>query len=136
MSTNSFDKKYIYHHLGIPTKEVRPNERYSKAFKMYTSDADGDFRIQFHRFEPGCPLPKLIQTMPHVALQVDSLEDAIAGQKLLLGPYEPIPDYKVAIIDGGGAPIELIETTLTPSQLWGKAEKQKDLNTSGLHEKD
>lgn len=129
---SKFNEEYRYHHLGIPTEEVRKNEKYSEAFKMYTSDADGDFRIQYHRYEADSLLHPLIKSMPHVALQVDDLQKAIDGYHVLLGPYEPIKDYKVAIIDGGGVPVELIETSLTPEELWGNSKKQKDLNTEGL----
>lgn len=124
--------EYRYHHLGIPTDAVRPNERYSENFKMYTSDNDGDFRIQFHRFEEECPLHPIIKNNPHIALQVDNLEKAIRGREILLGPYEPIPRYKVAIVNDCGLPVELIETDLTIEELWDKSKQQKDLNINGL----
>ncbi|MFV0420518.1 MAG: hypothetical protein ACK5KT_17565 [Dysgonomonas sp.] len=127
-----FNREYRYHHMEIPTDRIQPDERYSEAFKMYTSTANGDFRIQFHRFEADSPLHPMIKELPHVAIQVDDLLSEIEGREILLGPYEPIKGYKVAIINDGGAPVELIETTLTPEELWGKAEKQNDLNTEGL----
>lgn len=118
--------------MGIPTTEIRPNEKFSEAFGMYTSDVEGDFRIQYHRFTDDSPLHPLIKTVPHVALQVENLDEAIEGCEILLGPYEPIPNYRVAIINDGGVPVELVETSLTPAELWGKAKEQKDLNTDGL----
>ncbi|HTE28415.1 VOC family protein [Flavitalea sp.] len=110
--------KFRFHHLGIPTNTIMPGERYNSALKMYTTDNPGSFRIQYHRFDPGCPLHPLIQTMPHVALEVDDLNTAIEGKKLLLGPYEPITGYKVAIIDDAGVPVELVETILSDEFLW------------------
>ncbi|HUZ58098.1 MAG TPA: hypothetical protein VMU83_04895 [Hanamia sp.] len=77
--------KYRYHHLGIPTDIIRPNERYSEDFKMYTSDNDGDFRIQFHRFEKDRPLHPIIKNNPHIALQVANLEEEIKGREVFLG---------------------------------------------------
>lgn len=130
---NKFNKEYRYHHMGIPTTEVRPNEKFSEAFGMYTSDVDGDFRIQYHRFTEDSPLNQLIKTVPHVGIQVDNLEEAVEGYEILLGPYEPIPGYRVAIINDGGVPVELIETNLSPSELWGKAKEQKDLDTSKMN---
>ena len=123
---------YRYHHIGIPTSRIMPNEKYSENFKMYTSDNDGDFRIQFHRFEDDSPLHPIIKNNPHIALQVDHLEKAIESRELLLGPYEPIPGYKVAIINDGGMPVELIETNLTIEELWNRSKQQKDLNIEGL----
>jgi len=126
------EKKYKFHHLGIPTTEIQKGEYYSENFKMYTSDNKGKFRIQFHRFEIDSPLHPLIKSKPHIALQVENLLDAIKGENIILGPYEPIPRYKVAIINDGGMPIELIETDLTDEELWGKAKEQTDLNIEGL----
>lgn len=126
-------EKYKFHHLGIPTNEARPNEHYSEHFKMYTSDREGgQFRIQYHRFSEGCPLHPIIQNHPHIALQVADLAEVIQGKEILLGPYEPIPGYKVAIINDNGIPFELIETELTDEELWGKARQQTDLNVDQL----
>lgn len=115
---------YQFHHMGIPTTEPKPNERYSAKYRMYTADADSaDFRIQWHRFEPGCPLHPLIQTVPHPAFKVPSLAMAIADKNVLLGPYEPLPGFHVAIIEEGGVPIEFIETILSDEEIWGRAQQ-------------
>jgi hypothetical protein len=112
---------YEFHHMGIPTSEVKPNETYSSLAKMYTSDNQGTFKIQWHRFEHDSPLHLLLKTLPHVAFKVNDLEAAIAGEALILGPYEPIDDYFVAVIDDGGVPVELIQTALTDEELWRRA---------------
>lgn len=132
MKNQSQDTVYRFHHLGIPTERVHRNERYSEALGMFTADHEGNFRVQFHRFEPASPLHPLIKTLPHLALQVDDLQAAIAGKELLLGPYEPIAGFTVAIINDNGLPIELIETVFTPEEVWKKAQTQPDLNTTGL----
>lgn len=112
-----------FHHMGIPTAEKRPGERYSKMFGMYTSDSDcRTMRVQWHRFEPGSSLDPLIRTVPHVAFKVDDLERASSGYRILLGPFEPIPDYRVVIIEDRGQPIEFVQTTLSDEQLWGRVE--------------
>ena len=38
--------KYEFHHLGIPTQELRKNERYSSVFKVYTSDDDNTLKTE------------------------------------------------------------------------------------------
>ncbi|CEK09747.1 VOC family protein [Legionella hackeliae] len=111
--------RYEYHHMGIPTQIKQENERYSSTFKMYTSGGENsEYRIQYHRFEEESPLHPLIKTMPHVAFKVDSLEQAIDGKEVILGPYEPFSGYKVAIIAECGTPIEFIETTLAEEEIW------------------
>ncbi|MFM0325208.1 hypothetical protein [Caballeronia glebae] len=113
---------YEFHHMGIPAHEPREGERYSAQFRMYTSDADCDLmRVQYHRFEEGSTLPALMRTVPHAAFKVSDLTKAIEGKTLLLGPYEPIDGFRVAVVRDGDVPVELIETTLTDEQIWERA---------------
>jgi hypothetical protein len=113
---------YEFHHLGIPTDEKRADERFSARFGMYTSDdASRTPRIQWHRFTNESCLHPLIQSVPHLAFKVSDLDRALLGQKLLLGPYEPIEGFRVAIIDDGGKPIEFIETKLSDEEIWDLA---------------
>lgn len=113
---------YEFHHMGIPTSEEKPGERYSARFGMYTSDSDcGIARVQWHRFESDSPVHLLIRSVPHPAFKVSDLAKAVEGCKLLLGPYEPIEGFQVAIIEDGGMPVELIETRLADEEVWGRA---------------
>jgi len=126
-----FQKKgieYSFHHLGIPTLEKKPGERYSAMFGMYTADSSAKLlRIQWHRFDETSSLDPLLRSIPHVALKVSDLERAIEGCVLLLGPYEPVPGYRVAIIQDGDVPIELVQTTLSDKELWERAETESIL---------
>ncbi|MDN6860931.1 hypothetical protein QO207_30430 [Pseudomonas sp. CAN2814] len=113
---------YEFHHMGIPTDEPREGERYSALYRMYTSDAQTQLlHVQYHRFEAGSTLHELMRTVPHPAFKVSDLERAIAGKQVILGPYEPIDDYRVAVIIDGGIPVELIQTRLSDEQIWGRA---------------
>lgn len=112
---------YEFHHMGIPVTEPRPGEIYSAKVKMFTSDNPGSFKIQWHRFAEDSPLHPLLKSVPHPAFKVGNLEEAIAGEEVILGPYEPIDDYFVAVINDGGVPIELIQTSLTDEELWDRA---------------
>lgn len=112
---------YTFHHLGLPSREVRPDERYSPAYKMFTADHGGQFKIQWHRFEADSPLHPLIQTLPHLAFQVEDLQAAIAGEQVILGPYQPIDGYFVAMINDNGMPVELIQTRHNDQALWALA---------------
>ncbi|MFQ2123963.1 VOC family protein [Aeromonas jandaei] len=63
--------------------------------------------------------------MPHVAFKVDDLAAAIEGEEVILGPYEPIDDYRVAVINDAGVPIELIQTDLDDETLWARAKSRQ-----------
>lgn len=121
MSTKKLS--YQYHHMGIPTDKPQPNEKYSSTFKMYTTPGDNEFRIQWHRYEEGCPLHPLIQTVPHVGFKVDSIDEAIVGKKVILEPYYPFEGFRVAMIEVEGAPVELIETNLSEEEIWSGSKK-------------
>lgn len=110
-----------YHHMGIPTTEVKNNEIYHEEMKFSSTPfLHNEYRIQWHRFENGCELPDILKKTPHVAFKVDSIEKEIDGKKVILGPYEPIPGYRVAIIDFDGMPIEFVETDLSDEELASK----------------
>lgn len=107
-----------YHHVGIPTIIPQPDERYSEKFKMYTSQGHNPFRVQYHRFEEECPLHHKIQTMTHVCFKVSDIEKLLVGQTILIELYCPFEGYKAPMIEIEGAPIELIETTMTEEENW------------------
>jgi len=115
---------YEYHHVGIPVTEPRENERYSPVMDMYTSGGDLPGRIQYHRFGPNCPLHESIQTKPHVAYKVDSIDEVIKGKHVLYGPYCPLKNFRVAIVEEHGAIIEFVETTLTEEEIWDETKHQ------------
>ncbi len=107
-----------YHHMGIPTDEVKEGEIYHEGMKFSSTPfLDNEYRIQWHRFEEGCELPEILKKAPHVAFKVDSIEEEIEGKNVILGPYEPIKGYRVAIIEFKGVVLEFVETDLTDEEL-------------------
>lgn len=113
--------QYEFHHMGIPTLAQKGEEKFSATAGIYTSDNPGKFRIQWHRFTEDTPLHPLLRELPHVAFKVNDLSAAIEGEEVLLGPYEPIDDFQVAVINDGGVPVELIQTTLSDDEIWQRA---------------
>jgi hypothetical protein len=101
-----------YHHLGIPTKERMPNERYLPQFKFYVSGfGESPFGIEWMRFEDDSKIHKLIQTVPHLAFEVEDLDFELKTRdlKIITEPNPPMEGVRVAMIEHNGAPIELIE---------------------------
>jgi hypothetical protein len=115
---------YEYHHMGIPTTEIREGEKYVPKFKMYVSGYEGsEFKVQWHRYEDDCPLHPLIKTVAHVAFKVPDMQEAIKGKKVILEPYYPLEGFLVAFIEEGGAPFEFIQTDLTEEEIIERAKK-------------
>jgi hypothetical protein len=50
-----------YHHMGIPTDIIMPNERYLPHLKFYVSGfSTSPFGIEWMRFEADCPIADII----------------------------------------------------------------------------
>ncbi len=102
--------KKEFHHIGIPTKTPQPNEVYLESAKLFITDATKhEHRIEWVRCESNTTMPALLQTTAHAAFSVDNLEEALAGRKVIVAPFVPMPGLRVAFIDDGGAPVEYLE---------------------------
>ncbi len=99
-----------YHHLGIPTETPRDSETYLKEYKVYVSGYEiSPYGVEWMRFEPNSPLPKLVRTIPHVAFEVDDIWAELEGKEMLIEPNCPSEGVTVAFIIDNGAPIEFIQ---------------------------
>jgi len=103
-----------YNHIGIPTNNKRAGELYLPQFKMYVSGyEESTYRIEWMRFEPECPLPEIVKTIPHVAFEVENLAEAIKGKNIIIEPNSPSTGVLVAFIEDNDAPVELMQYTKT-----------------------
>ena len=99
-----------YHHIGIPVTHPIEGETYLPEYKLYHCGyEDSEFGIEWMRYEEGCPLPEIVQKIPHVAFQVDDVYEAIKGKHVIIAPNSPSSGVVVAFIEENGAPIELIQ---------------------------
>jgi hypothetical protein len=89
-----------------------PNEQYLPQFKFYVSGfRTSSFGIEWMRFQKDSPIDKLIQTVAHIAFEVDDLDFELENRdlKIITTPNPPAEGVRVALIKHNGAPIELIE---------------------------
>jgi len=99
-----------FNHIGIPTTERFDGEIPLPHLQMTVSDhQDNPFGIQWQRYWEGAPYPELVKFVPHVAFEVDNLEEALQGQHIIIEPNSPSPGVKVAFIQVRGAPVELMQ---------------------------
>ncbi|MEJ2369010.1 MAG: hypothetical protein P8Z49_11865 [Acidobacteriota bacterium] len=59
----------------------------------------GEFGIQWMYFEPECPLPALVRRVAHPAFEVEDLDAALDGRRILVAPNSPSPGIRVAMIE-------------------------------------
>ena len=114
-----------FHHIGrpVPLAQIKDNPatKYSPLWDMYSLDEANPLTIpvELHAFGPKCTLDAHIQTEPHVAFTTDDIESALKNETIIMPLYQPFAGYQCAMILVNGQPIELIETTLSESEIWG-----------------
>ena len=108
LSINKWGWKF--HHIGIPTDKPMPNEKYIEGLKMHVTGFDtSPYGIEWMRFENNSPISHLIQTVPHIAFEVENMDEALKNKELITAPHSISEGITVAMIIDNGAPIELLE---------------------------
>ncbi|MEM9227226.1 MAG: hypothetical protein AAGA45_04590 [Verrucomicrobiota bacterium] len=102
--------KYPFSHIGIPTTEDKAWDGFYEPGKIhYTDFSQDNFLIEWLKFDADSPMPSLMQSTPHVAYQVDNIEDALEGHEILVPTFSPAEGVRVAFIKHNGAPVEFME---------------------------
>lgn len=96
-------------HFGIPSAEKMEGMAYLEDLKVHITDhAASPNKLEFLYFEPDSPMHKLIQTRAHVAYNVEDINAALEGTKVLL-PALDCGHMIIAFIKEEGVAVELIE---------------------------
>ncbi len=99
-----------FNHIGIPTTASFEGEIDVPHLKITVSDhLNNPYGIQWQRYWDDAPYPELVKTLPHVAFEVDDLDEALRGQKVIIAPNSPSAGVTVAFIEVNGAPVELMQ---------------------------
>ena len=99
-----------YHHIGIPYDIPKEGETHHRHLKVFVKGFEtSPYGIEWIRFESDCPVPEILKKVPHVAFEVDDLDEALEGKDVLLKPGEPSEGVRTAMIVDDGALIELME---------------------------
>ena len=99
-----------FHHLGIPHTVPRADEQHLDHLGVHVCGFEtSPYGIEWMRFEPHCPVPEIVKTVPHIAFAVDDLDEALKGKKILIAPTPPSTGVRVAFILDDGAPVELLQ---------------------------
>jgi hypothetical protein len=101
-----------YHHSGIPTTVPQPGEVYLESYDIHCTDhRSNPFGLQWMRYGERCTLPAVVREKVHLAFEVDDLEKALEGKKIIIHPNSPSEGVVVAFILENGVPIEFLEFT-------------------------
>jgi hypothetical protein len=104
------DITYKFDHIGIPTVNPQANEMYLESVKLYaTNPAETKYYVEYLRAEPGCTLAPILLEKTHVSYIVENLDKALEGENVVVPPFQPVPNRRIAFIDVEGCIIELAE---------------------------
>jgi len=110
--------KKAFDHIGIPTMEPQPGESWVEFSQVWvTNPRCHPQRIEYIRplHKPDVPREPIgmwkLWNWPHVAYRVDNLDEALQGEELIYGPFEPGGFGPVAFILKDGLVIEYMEYT-------------------------
>ncbi|MDF7825377.1 hypothetical protein P4B35_15230 [Pontiellaceae bacterium B12227] len=99
-----------FSHIGIPTKDNKNWDGFYEPGKIhYTDFSKDEFGIEWIQCEADSPMPSMFQNVPHLAFQVDNIEEALQGKEILVETFSPGEGVRVAFINHNGAPVEFME---------------------------
>ncbi|MBE0534588.1 MAG: hypothetical protein IH624_02885 [Phycisphaerae bacterium] len=99
-----------FHHYGVPTTAKGDNEIFIEGAGVHVTDPDAHpYKIEFLRFEPNSPMCDAVKNNPHAAFIVDDLDKALAGQDVIIPPFDATDTLRVAFITDGPAVIEIMQ---------------------------
>ncbi|MDU4960301.1 MAG: hypothetical protein E6X17_06525 [Sporomusaceae bacterium] len=117
--------KMTFHHIGkpVPLARIKDNKdtKYSPLFDMYSLDMKNDLSIpiELHAFGANSCLDYRIQQETHIAFKVNNIAVALEEQQIIMPLYQPFADYRCAMVIINEQLVELIETALSESEIWG-----------------
>ena len=85
-------------------EEDRPHIKLS-----YLPGKYNNYGVEWLRFHEGNPNPDVILDYPHVAFEVDDIDQAIVGEKVIYHSGRDDPAITVVFIEVGGASVELLQ---------------------------
>ena len=99
-----------FDHIGVPAAARRDGMRFLESKRLWlSSPAAHPYRVEWLWYEPDSPEVELVRTVPHVAYKVESLEDAMAGERMIVEPFDVFGEVRVGFIEVDGAPVEFVE---------------------------
>lgn len=97
-------------HIGLPTDQVQPNETYVRGTRVWVTDPLAHaYKVEYLRYEPDTPVTGPLRELPHIAFETDDLQREIAGEQVILEPFDPMPGLTVVFILRDGAVFEFMQ---------------------------
>lgn len=98
-----------YDHIGLVAHHKKDGEEWVDFTKVWVTDAaKHPYRVEWFRYEPDSPVNSKVREESHIAFEVEDLEEASKGLKVLYGPIE-VEGYKIGFYEyNDGSIIEFL----------------------------
>ena len=97
-------------HIGIPVQKPVSGEVYNEWMQVYLTDfTKSPNKIEFLRFDKDSWMPEKIQTLAHIAYEVDNLDSELENAKVLLPKTIVNEHLTIAFIEEEGIALELMQ---------------------------
>ena len=111
---------YRYHHVGLPTNAPVEGMTRLEHLRIACTDHESNpFGIQWMCYDADCPVPSLVREVAHVAFEVDDLELALVGKKVIIAPNSPSP-ARAGGLHRGDRALRSSCCSSWPADLWGQ----------------
>ena len=99
-------------HVGVPRPRPHEGEVYVEGLKVWLTEfTQSENKIEYLRFEECSWMPESIQKLPHIAYEVEDLNEELKGKKVIVEPMEGGENLMIAFIEEEGLPIEIMQFT-------------------------
>ncbi len=111
-----------FDHVGFITEEKKNNEDWVEATKVWvTNPKEHKLSVEWLRYEPDTPVTGPVRSQPHIAFQVDDLNEASKGMKILLEPFWANEKLKVGFYEHeDGSVVEFMEYKGNADEWFGR----------------
>lgn len=98
-------------HIGVPTKNVQPNETFVEGMNVYITDPEAhEYKYEYLRFAPNSCLPGELQVFTHIAFKVPSIAAELKKCDEVLVPITAVSDsMSIAFAKRDGVYFEFVE---------------------------
>jgi hypothetical protein len=110
--------KKAFDHIGIPTREPQPGESWVEFSQVWvTNPRAHPQRIEYLRAKEVPEIPReqaglwKLWNWPHIAYRVDDMAEALKGEELIFGPFNPGGFGDVAFVLKDGIIVEYMHYT-------------------------
>ena len=110
-----------FSHVGMITQSKKEGERWVEKTRVWVTDAARHpFSVEWLRYAPDSPVTGPVREEPHVGFEVEDIEEAAKGLKVLLEPFAVSDTLRVGFYQyDDGTVVEFAETISPEKQKGG-----------------